>query len=41
MNNLSFYLTTFTLGLVGYFGVKTGEVIWDRAVEPKLVKKSK
>lgn len=38
MNNLSFYLTTFTLGLVGYLGVKTGEVIWTKAVEPKLEK---
>ncbi len=39
MNNISFYLTTFTLGMVGYFGVKTGELVWGKVVEPKLVSK--
>lgn len=38
MNNTLSYLSIFTICAVGCLGVKTGDLIWTRFIEPKVNK---
>lgn len=38
MNRLTWF-TIFGVGMVGILGVKTGELIWDKYIQPKVNKK--
>ncbi len=38
MNNTLSYLSLFTMAVVGCLGVKTGNLVWEKIVEPKVNK---